>query len=217
MRSRAQTVLAMLCVPARFVPTDLLEMLTPLHGVTKAIRLLRHCDDPTQFMAIMQMVDQPGADRAMTHLSGQRFNSFEDVTCTLAYVRTVHFDDSASSASSHGSCDTVPRTHSPVAGLGMAPRVLSIEALGQGSTDTMATGTGNGKPRVVEMASDEQTINAVVSARPTTPVMMSAFPTLRRETSCENEPNTCVVCLERMERDNPASLTTACNHSFHVK
>jgi hypothetical protein len=45
--------LAILCVPARFVPTDLISMLNPYHDHIESVRLLRHFDDPRQFIAYL--------------------------------------------------------------------------------------------------------------------------------------------------------------------
>ena len=57
-----QPVVAMLCVPARFVPTDLITFLSPLHAHIRAVRLVRHCDAPRQFAALIDLDTQASAD-----------------------------------------------------------------------------------------------------------------------------------------------------------
>lgn len=46
-------LLAILCIPARFVPTDLIDMLSPYHDYIQSVRLFRHFDDPRQFIALL--------------------------------------------------------------------------------------------------------------------------------------------------------------------
>lgn len=53
--------LAFLCVPARFVPTDLISMLAPYHEHIKSVQLFRHCDDPRQFVAFLHIDSQVSA------------------------------------------------------------------------------------------------------------------------------------------------------------
>ena len=49
------------------------------------------------------------------------------------------------------------------------------------------------------------------------PKILGVFPTLRPALSRQSsDPPTCVVCLEQMDGVCPNTLTTACNHSFHI-
>jgi hypothetical protein len=54
-------LLAMMCVPARFVPTDVIVLLGSYHNHLRAMRLVRHYDDPRQFVALIEMDSQVSA------------------------------------------------------------------------------------------------------------------------------------------------------------
>jgi len=85
-------VVAVLCVPARFVPTDLLSILAPFHDHTEAVRFLRHCDDPRQFMALVALNSKQRAGEVVAALDGTPYNSFESAPILVAFVRAVSFD-----------------------------------------------------------------------------------------------------------------------------
>ena len=91
-QSAPSRVVAVLCVPARFVPTDLLSILAPFHDNTQAVRLLRHCDDPRQFMALVALNSKQHAGEVVAALDGTPYNSFESAPILIAFVRAVVFD-----------------------------------------------------------------------------------------------------------------------------
>ena len=87
-------VVAIMCVPARYVPTDLICVLKPFHAYTRALRLLRHCDDPRQFIALVFLDSADHAESLIAALDGKPFNSFEHAPALLALVHDVAFDAS---------------------------------------------------------------------------------------------------------------------------
>ena len=80
--SRRSHVLAMLGVPSRFVPTDVIELLAPFHSSIRAIRLLRHCEPPRwrpdAYIALIELSSTAAAEALYVANERRPFNSFED-------------------------------------------------------------------------------------------------------------------------------------------
>ena len=103
------SIVAMLCIPARFVPTDLITILGPFRSHILAVRLVRHCDDPRQFVALIALDSAQQARILVRELDGRPFNSFEEaLPCMLAFVHTVRFDEKPSSEQHRSSSPTSP-------------------------------------------------------------------------------------------------------------
>ena len=87
---RQSRVLAMLDVPSRFVPTDVIELLAPFHESIRAIRLLRHCEPPRwlpdHYIALLELVSVAAAEALFAANQNRPFNSFEDDKCCLRFV-----------------------------------------------------------------------------------------------------------------------------------
>jgi len=217
-------VVAVLCVPARFVPTDLLLLLAPFQDHIEAVRLLRHCDDPAQFIALVELATPAHAASLVRSLDGAPFNSLEATPALVAPVHAVAFDVGG---------------NAPAWSVGLpAPPVAAFLASAQLSALAVAADSGALPPsaeraaRIVARSpvqAQAQTLAASLAASTdapppsgdaTPPPGDAAFgdlpvghPPLQRQGSSDAQ---CVVCLEALSAHGQAVLTTACGHTFHL-
>jgi hypothetical protein len=90
-----QSLVAVLCVPAHFVPSDFLSATITIHDQIKAARLLRHCDDPKQFIILIDFQSQARTPR-MRDLC-----IFELLFSALRTMRITSFESSTVDKSHH--------------------------------------------------------------------------------------------------------------------
>ncbi|KAJ1446627.1 hypothetical protein M885DRAFT_545709 [Pelagophyceae sp. CCMP2097] len=87
------TLLAMLGVPSRFVPSDLISVLGPWRDDIAHVRVARHCEPPKWpphlAVVLLLFTSARGADECYAALHGRPFNSFEPDWCCLAFALAV--------------------------------------------------------------------------------------------------------------------------------
>lgn len=215
-----QRIVALLCMPARFVPTDLIALLAPFHEQIAALRLLRHCDAPRQFAAVMEMHTQAAADEMVKEYNNRLFNSLEEVRCMAVFVQQVHLDlqPQPMTRSASPPPEPIPSTSSSEFPSSTSPRNNNGNSQNNsnGGAEVPLPLPPNLVPQRSSGSGAAETVGQMYHLPPMRSSGRDVFPTLRRQGS---EPMTCVVCLEKMGDPGSgtgATLTTACNHTFHM-
>ena len=156
------SMVAMLCIPARFVPTDLITILGPFRSHILAVRLVRHCDDPRQFVALIALDSAQQARVLVRELDGRPFNSFEEaLPCMLAFVHTVRFDEKPSSEQHRSSSPTSPISSPVTTVVAAGDRHPAMQAATQNLSTVSSEHRGHDRSQAISGAAEDPSTKAL--------------------------------------------------------
>lgn len=144
------------------------------------------------YSVILRFEDQDSADSFALNYHNRRFNSFEEGTCRVLFVRSIEITPAVGRGAGGGR-----------GGGGGGRRETENAGSGGEEAATTADGVGASPVSVAAAAADAAVPPLPPPPSPPVPEGLTELPS-------------CPVCLDRLDQDVSGVVTTICSHSFHA-